>query len=230
MELYSYKNQEPEELPTRIRLDSGGTVTSLSELTKEELEELGFVGPILKPEFDSNSQTIKWNGSEYVVLDLSKEEIDVIKQNQIPYDSFSSRFLESSLILRLKEESKVSLELKEIYYDLIISLKELEVLRCFRQVQKCINLMHFLLNPSDAELKEIDTILLESGVSEFITLPNEEYDSKYYYDTELKRIEHKKGPFESWTLVDGKWKSPVPYPSDRKVYIWNESEKNWVLI
>jgi len=230
MELYSYKNQEPKELPKRIRLDSGETTTSLNELSKEELEDLGFVGPILKPEFDSSTQTIKWNGSEYVVLDLSKEEIDAIKQNQIPYDSFSSRFLESSLILRLKEESKVSLELKEIYYDLIISLKELETLRGFKQVQKSINLIHFLLNPSDVELKEIDTILLESGVLEFITLPGEEYDSKYYYNSELKKIEHKKGPFESWTLVDGKWKAPVPYPTDRKVYIWNESKKNWVLV
>jgi hypothetical protein len=36
-------------------------------------------------------------------------------------------------------------------------------------------------------------------------------------------------PFESWTLNEDtcQWDSPVAYPTDDKMYIWNESITNW---
>lgn len=36
-------------------------------------------------------------------------------------------------------------------------------------------------------------------------------------------------PFPSWTLNSDKaiWDSPVPYPNDGKMYIWNEEDGNW---
>lgn len=37
-------------------------------------------------------------------------------------------------------------------------------------------------------------------------------------------------PFESWVLDETTWlwNAPVPMPDDGKVYIWDESTKNWV--
>lgn len=36
-------------------------------------------------------------------------------------------------------------------------------------------------------------------------------------------------PFPSWTLgSDWLWHAPVPYPTDGKVYIWDEFLQNWV--
>lgn len=70
MDLYSYKGKEPEPLPKRIRLDNGVTKTSLGELTSQELLDLGFVGPITKPEIDPNLSKIstrEWTGSEYQI-------------------------------------------------------------------------------------------------------------------------------------------------------------------
>ena len=40
--LYSYKNEEPKQLPLRFRIDSGQTRTSLHKLSKDELKSLGF--------------------------------------------------------------------------------------------------------------------------------------------------------------------------------------------
>ena len=36
-------------------------------------------------------------------------------------------------------------------------------------------------------------------------------------------------PFESWTLNEDtcQWNSPVAYPTDDKMYTWNESITNW---
>lgn len=39
-------------------------------------------------------------------------------------------------------------------------------------------------------------------------------------------------PFESWTLNEEtcRWDSPVPYPTDGKLYVWNELTLYWDLI
>jgi hypothetical protein len=37
-------------------------------------------------------------------------------------------------------------------------------------------------------------------------------------------------PFASWTLDEDTclWESPSPYPSDGKIYVWDEPTTNWV--
>jgi hypothetical protein len=39
-------------------------------------------------------------------------------------------------------------------------------------------------------------------------------------------------PFASWTLNEATWtwEPPVPYPTDDKMYRWDETVKNWVEI
>ena len=50
----------------------------------------------------------------------------------------------------------------------------------------------------------------------------------YYYDSIRDAFIPPK-PFESWILDDFSclWQSPVPYPSDGKMYTWNEDILNW---
>jgi len=38
-------------------------------------------------------------------------------------------------------------------------------------------------------------------------------------------------PYNSWYISEGTgwtWTSPVPYPTDGKVYTWNEAATNWI--
>ena len=37
-------------------------------------------------------------------------------------------------------------------------------------------------------------------------------------------------PYPSWTLVEAtcQWKAPIPYPTDDKLYTWDEETTNWV--
>jgi len=39
-------------------------------------------------------------------------------------------------------------------------------------------------------------------------------------------------PYPSWTLVEAtcQWEAPVAYPSDDKVYTWDEAITNWVEV
>ena len=53
----------------------------------------------------------------------------------------------------------------------------------------------------------------------------------YYYDSIRDAFIPPK-PFPSWTLNEDSclWDSPVPYPSDGKMYTWNEDILNWIEI
>jgi hypothetical protein len=50
----------------------------------------------------------------------------------------------------------------------------------------------------------------------------------YKYDEELDAFIPPK-PFESWILDEDTclWNSPVPYPEDGKLYMWNEESTSW---
>ena len=39
-------------------------------------------------------------------------------------------------------------------------------------------------------------------------------------------------PFNSWSLNEDTclWEAPTPYPTDGKIYDWNEASKSWVKI
>ena len=39
-------------------------------------------------------------------------------------------------------------------------------------------------------------------------------------------------PFPSWTLNEDtcQWDSPVPYPTDDKMYTWDETTTNWIEV
>lgn len=53
----------------------------------------------------------------------------------------------------------------------------------------------------------------------------------YIYDSELD-VFYPSKPFDSWTLNSTTflWESPVPYPTDDKLYDWDEETINWKLI
>lgn len=37
-------------------------------------------------------------------------------------------------------------------------------------------------------------------------------------------------PYEDWVLVNYKWEAPIPYPSDNKLYSWNNNKWNLINI
>jgi hypothetical protein len=37
-------------------------------------------------------------------------------------------------------------------------------------------------------------------------------------------------PYEDWILVNYKWEAPIPYPSDNKLYSWNNNKWNLINI
>ena len=50
----------------------------------------------------------------------------------------------------------------------------------------------------------------------------------YTYDS-TNDVFYAPSPFASWVLnnTTWTWEAPIPYPTDGKIYIWDETIKNW---
>jgi len=50
----------------------------------------------------------------------------------------------------------------------------------------------------------------------------------YTYDA-VNDVFYAPRPYDSWVLSQDTWtwEAPVPYPTDGKVYVWNEETTNW---
>lgn len=59
--LYSFNGECPTSLPEKIRLKNGMTRTDNSSFTPEELLDAGYTGPYELPDYDSDTQTVRWD-------------------------------------------------------------------------------------------------------------------------------------------------------------------------
>jgi hypothetical protein len=75
--LYSFRGQQPQLLPERIRLSDGSTRTDPSSFEDSELADAGFTGPYELPQYNQDHQRLVWNSENlsYVVEDISDEEL-----------------------------------------------------------------------------------------------------------------------------------------------------------
>lgn len=231
MKFYSYQGQEPQALPERIRLEDGVTVTGLNDLSDEELNSYGFVGPIEFPTFDRNTHKSVWNGSQYKVVELDSQElaekererIDTLTQN-IDADHFLSIFKTTSFHSRIRKESALDLKVNVVYCELIAHLKSSETVRNFGDY---LNKLFLIISFTKQEIDDLQGLLDRFSLNLIYTIPNEEYFSKHTYHFETDTIIDTKAPFASWIWDGFKWVAPVVYPNDRNSYTWNEKTKKW---
>lgn len=76
MTFYSHQGSKPEPLPFRIRLQDGSTRTDSSTFTADEISSAGYTGPYEYPDYDSETQTIEWNGTEFTVRPYNTQELE----------------------------------------------------------------------------------------------------------------------------------------------------------
>jgi hypothetical protein len=241
MSIYSYKGQEPATLPFRVHLDDGSTRTSLNELSAEDLQDIGFIGPITKPEFDEDTQKIEWTGSVYEIIALTEEEIaqkvaekesEERKQKlkNIDYNRFWDLLIASGAYKKLRIASAQSLASNTLCTEIIGLFGDAKAGKPnIEMIQQYMNILFLNFEFESEEVEELQGFMDDTNLSAQYTLPDEEYLSSHVYDPESNTILGLK-PFPSWSIVSGKWEAPVPYPTDGKVYNWDENSGNWIEI
>ena len=73
--LYSYKGQEPREIPNEIILSDGRSRTDRTTFTEEEILDAGFTGPYDKPEIQDGQQ-LTWN-KDFLQWDIVEIETPI---------------------------------------------------------------------------------------------------------------------------------------------------------
>ena len=226
MKLYSYKGETPKILPERIRLDNGETRTSLSELSVEDLETLGFVAAEMPElEADKNVEKIEWDGSNYVVRNLTEEELHeakVQKISNIDYDSFWNGLIETKFYRKIRSLSKNSFQINTIYIEFANSFNDAKLGSLnANEIQKYFDIIFLNVEFSDTEVKELEDVMKANNLHLSYNIPSQEYISSNVYDFTSNTILNV-CPYVSWSIVDGKWEAPIEKPNSTDVYTWDE--------
>jgi hypothetical protein len=74
--LYSHHAEIPAPLPHRIRFPDGSTRTDRSTFTADELERAGYSGPFERPECDPATETVDWDGTQFLVRPYNAAELE----------------------------------------------------------------------------------------------------------------------------------------------------------
>ncbi len=158
--LYSLLNGEPGPLPKRLKID-GVTRTDSASFTAAELRRAGYTGPFQKPAFDPNTQTVRWEGDRYSVLNLSDDQIEAYRVEKAKagadYRGFWKALLSSPVYQTLRMAAAADLGANMLVTELIAAL-------------------------SDAKMGEPNEAIISAAMGELLeslNLPSDDLDALY---------------------------------------------------
>jgi hypothetical protein len=224
MTLYSYKGQEPTELLDGIVLENEEIKTSLASLSCEQLNQLGFIGPILKPDFNTSTQKLEWDGTSYKIIELIQT---------VDYFTFWNRLSTTKFYKRLRLKSTESLVINTICSELtylILEAKLSKPNKCLIQYTLNVLFLNFeFYHPAEDQdiLEDFIRYFHECNLHLSYNIPDKNFVDTHYYDPITHTIVGQ-SPWPSWELVLGRWDPPFMPPNDGKFYIWDENTINWV--
>jgi hypothetical protein len=163
---YTYNGIFPEELSHNWGSPEG-TWLNLRVMTDEDLAELGWF-PVSSPEYDQNTHRLEWNETtmSYDIVELPEptpESADYLK--------FWDLLLASSVYTKLKEESKVSIEINALSTEFLVLLADAKFGNEKREaIQNSINEILSAEVFELEELAELQSIFVQANLDQHYTL------------------------------------------------------------
>ena len=163
---YTYNGRFPEELSHNWGSPEG-TWLNLRVMTDEDLAELGWF-PVSSPEYDQNTHRLEWNETtmSYDIVELPEptpESADYLK--------FWDLLLASSVYTKLKEESKVSIEINALSTEFLVLLADAKFGNEKREaIQNSINEILSAEVFELEELAELQSIFVQANLDQHYTL------------------------------------------------------------
>jgi hypothetical protein len=169
---YSPNGAYPQDLPDYWRFEDGTLRRDLPELTDEELEELGWFGPIETPPIAGTSpftHSYEWN-SETLSFDVT--ELDEFeKRRRVNYQAFWDSLINTSAYATIKATASQSLEVNTVATEFIALLGDAK--NGHANVEKIQEILLEIVENipfSEEELEEIQEIFVNSGMFAVYTL------------------------------------------------------------
>ena len=170
--MYSPPNgNDPQGLPDYWREVIGGPIrTDLPDLTNEELNALGWKGPIAMPtNIDYFTHSYKWNNEtrEYDATELSEYE----KQRRIQYQRFWDDLITTSAYTKIKTAAGQSLLANTLATEFIALMSDAKNGHAnITKIQEVLLEIVENITFTTGELAEIQTAFTQSGMSAIYTL------------------------------------------------------------
>jgi hypothetical protein len=169
---YSPNGAYPQELPDYWRFADETLRTDLPELTDEELEELGWFGPIEMPPIAGTSpytHSYKWNSED---LSFDATELDEFeKRRGVNYQLFWDGLINTSAYSTIKATASQSLEVNTVATEFIALLGDAKNGRAnVEKIQEILLEIVENIPFSEEELQEIQEIFVTSGMFAVYTL------------------------------------------------------------
>jgi len=201
MALYSYKNQEPTELPFRVIDANGNPRTDLVSLNDSELSDLGFE-PVTKPTFDESTHHLVWDhASGYVVTaytadELSQKQIADNAKKFIDYKGFWTKLNHggsnggsTEFLRKLRGAAITDIEMSVIYSEFMNAISEAKLgLGNTNTIQSYIEIIFLKLSFTDAERTEFQNILDSTCLSIKHVIPDANFLSTHTYNSTLNEV------------------------------------------
>jgi hypothetical protein len=168
MFLFSYHNGIPSPLPVE-----------LEGVNAEQLEALGYSGPFPSPSFNLRTQQAQWTGSEWLIVDLSQEQLAEADRlrllSRANWQKLSDGLMASNVYAKVKAAASVSLavnvgatELLGLLGDAKIGRPNIDLLNAsFASIGDAIGL-------SDDDKAELYALFQDSGMISLLQVPNYE--------------------------------------------------------
>ena len=151
-----------------------------------------------------------------------------IEENNKKLKEFSKLFLSSEVYQKLKVLSLQKIESNSFFSKLSSNISNSDLFEHYvTEFQKLFLLLN--IGVDSQEYKDLVNLTQQININTNKILPEKEFIDNYHYDFGNDLI-IKKCPYDSWIIVDKSWQSPVPYPSDGNLYVWDESTIGWIAV
>jgi hypothetical protein len=190
--LYSYQSQEPQSLPSRIRLADGSTRTSLNQLTPSDLLSLGFTGPYTQSSYNSATEKVIWSSEDlqYQIVALSQQELDALaaqelqnRINSISYLGFWNALIQNPIYNKLPLAAAQDLSANTFCTELIALFSDAKNGKPnVPIIQYYLNILFLTFTFTKKEITEITNLFTSHNLNYIHTLPDKDYITSHTYD------------------------------------------------
>lgn len=169
---YSPNGAYPQQLPDYWKFEDGTIRTDLPELSDQELEELGWYGPITLPPFEGTTgytHEFNWNKQTFT-FDVRERDIDEVSRI-VGYRRFWDQFIETNAYVNIRNLAIHSLEINVYCTEFIALLSDAKMGHINRQkIQESITNIFSNVTFTDEEIEEIQEIFVSTGMCHCYTL------------------------------------------------------------
>lgn len=168
MQLFSYHNGIPAPLPAPLQ---GASL--------ESLLAIGYSGPIAPPEYDARFQEARWTGGEWLIIDLSEEQLaqrDYLRLlGRADWTGFTEALMGSAAYQKARAAAAISLQINVDCTELIAFLADARAGRPYiAGINACFASIDGEISLTEEDKAELYQLIQGFGLGTFLTVPNYE--------------------------------------------------------